>query len=99
MLESKGVPYFSKDGSLSDSSSTDSPAFKCVLQTLKDSIRATRRSTRACAKRKGASDETTTGVHRLKEMATKGEPLFPAINVNDCVTSRSSTTSTSAGTR
>merc|ERR1712063_199313 len=27
-----------------------------------------------------------TGVHRLKEMAKKGELLFPAINVNDCVT-------------
>merc|ERR1719460_2241517 len=34
----------------------------------------------------GVSEETTTGVHRLKEMATKGELLFPAINVNDCVT-------------
>merc|ERR1712196_82219 len=30
--------------------------------------------------------ETTTGVHRLKQMAAKGELLFPAINVNDCVT-------------
>merc|ERR1712100_874716 len=35
---------------------------------------------------KGVSEETTTGVHRLKEMAAKGELLFPAINVNDCVT-------------
>merc|ERR1711968_18327 len=35
---------------------------------------------------RGISEETTTGVHRLKEMATKGELLFPAINVNDCVT-------------
>jgi len=35
---------------------------------------------------KGVSEETTTGVHRLKEMAKKGELLFPAINVNDCVT-------------
>jgi adenosylhomocysteinase len=32
------------------------------------------------------SEETTTGVHRLKEMAAKGERLFLAINVNDCVT-------------
>merc|ERR1712084_99162 len=32
------------------------------------------------------SEETTTGVLRLKEMAAKGELLFPAINVNDCVT-------------
>merc|ERR1712207_45233 len=35
---------------------------------------------------KGVSEETTTGVHRLKEMAAKGSLLFPAINVNDCVT-------------
>merc|ERR1712160_14527 len=35
---------------------------------------------------KGVSEETTTGVHRLKEMAAKGELLFPSINVNDCVT-------------
>merc|ERR1712225_235302 len=39
-----------------------------------------------CAKCKGVSEETTTGVHRLKQMAAKGELLFPAINVNDCVT-------------
>jgi len=34
----------------------------------------------------GVSEETTTGVHRLIAMADKGELLFPAINVNDCVT-------------
>merc|ERR1712169_74157 len=42
--------------------------------------------TRMAAKCKGVSEETTTGVHRLKDMAGKGELLFPAINVNDCVT-------------
>merc|ERR1711966_548228 len=35
---------------------------------------------------RGVSEETTTGVHRLKQMAAKGELLFPAINVNDCAT-------------
>ena len=35
---------------------------------------------------RGVSEETTTGVHRLYEMAKKGELLFPAINVNDSVT-------------
>ena len=34
----------------------------------------------------GVSEETTTGVHRLYEMAKKGELPFPAINVNDSVT-------------
>ncbi len=35
---------------------------------------------------KGLSEETTTGVHRLVEMAKKGELKVPAINVNDSVT-------------
>jgi adenosylhomocysteinase len=35
---------------------------------------------------RGLSEETTTGVHRLYEMAKKGELLAPAINVNDSVT-------------
>ncbi len=35
---------------------------------------------------KGASEETTTGVHRLYQMQEEGTLLFPAINVNDSVT-------------
>jgi adenosylhomocysteinase len=35
---------------------------------------------------KGVSEETTTGVHRLYQMQTRGELPFPAINVNDSVT-------------
>src|SRR5580692_2863218 len=35
---------------------------------------------------KGVSEETTTGVHRLYQMAKEGRLLFPAINVNDSVT-------------
>ncbi|GAB7548092.1 adenosylhomocysteinase [Cupriavidus sp. 8B] len=35
---------------------------------------------------KGVTEETTTGVHRLYQMAQKGELKFPAINVNDSVT-------------
>src|SRR5207244_5970998 len=34
----------------------------------------------------GVSEETTTGVHRLYERVKNGTLLFPAINVNDCVT-------------
>jgi len=34
----------------------------------------------------GVSEETTTGVHRLYQMADRGELPFPAINVNDSVT-------------
>ena len=35
---------------------------------------------------RGVSEETTTGVHRLYQMAEQGKLLFPAINVNDSVT-------------
>merc|ERR1711971_703066 len=90
LLIHKGKEFeakFAKDGSLPDPNSTDNPEFKCVLQTLKDSIQVDKtKYTRMAAKCKGVSEETTTGVHRLKEMAAKGELLFPAINVNDCVT-------------
>merc|ERR1712146_491416 len=86
----KGKEYeikFEKDGSLPDPESTSNPEFKCVLQTIRDSIQVDKTKwTRMAAKCRGVSEETTTGVHRLKEMAAKGELLFPAINVNDCVT-------------
>ena len=42
--------------------------------------------TQTVANLKGVSEETTTGVHRLYEIAKKGELPFPAINVNDSVT-------------
>merc|ERR1719421_172798 len=78
---------FAKDGSLPDPASTTNPEFKCILQLLKDSIQVdATKYTRMAAACHGVSEETTTGVHRLKEMAVKGELLFPAINVNDCVT-------------
>jgi adenosylhomocysteinase len=35
---------------------------------------------------RGLSEETTTGVHRLYEMASRGELKVPALNVNDSVT-------------
>ena len=35
---------------------------------------------------RGVSEETTTGVHRLYQLAAEGKLLFPAINVNDSVT-------------
>ena len=41
---------------------------------------------KAAARIKGVSEETTTGVHRLYQLEAKGELLFPAVNVNDSVT-------------
>merc|ERR1712032_520014 len=67
--------------------STDNAEFKCVLATIKGSIQKDpKRFTKMVARMIGVSEETTTGVHRLKEMAAKGELLFPSININDCVT-------------
>ncbi|HEU5019516.1 MAG TPA: adenosylhomocysteinase [Pseudolabrys sp.] len=39
-----------------------------------------------CKAIKGVTEETTTGVHRLYQMAKEGRLMFPAINVNDSVT-------------
>jgi len=90
LLIHKGKEFeekYAKDGTLPDPSSTDNAEFKCILQLLKESIPAdATKYTRMAKACHGVSEETTTGVHRLKEMAAKGELLFPAINVNDCVT-------------
>jgi len=78
---------FAKDGILPDPESTNNPEMKCVLSLLRDSIKINPQKWTAMANNwKGVSEETTTGVHRLKEMAAKGTLLVPAINVNDCVT-------------
>jgi adenosylhomocysteinase len=58
---------------------------------LFDSIRATlKRDPKWYSKRigaiRGVSEETTTGVNRLYQMARDGQLAFPAINVNDSVT-------------
>merc|ERR1712066_38983 len=86
----KGKEYEDKhamDGSLPDPTSTDNQEFSCILKLLKESIQADKtKYTRMAKVCKGVSEETTTGVHRLVQMAKKKELLFPAINVNDCVT-------------
>ena len=90
LLLHEGVKFekaFAKDGSLPDPATTDNAEFKCVLNTLKASIQKDKtRFSRMVERMVGVSEETTTGVHRLIVMADKGELLFPAINVNDCVT-------------
>jgi len=58
-----------------------------ILDTLRAELKAHPGVWSAVAKGiRGVSEETTTGVHRLYEMAKKGTLLFPAINVNDSVT-------------
>ncbi len=58
-----------------------------MLATVAASLeRSPDRWTRIAAEVQGVTEETTTGVHRLYELARKGELRFPAINVNDSVT-------------
>jgi len=54
-----------------------------ILGTLESHPRKWRNMAERCT---GVSEETTTGVLRLYDMAKNGSLLFPAINVNDSVT-------------
>ncbi len=66
---------------------TDSHDMRCIIERLKLSLQTDpKKWTRIAANIQGVSEETTTGVHRLYQMARDGELPFPAINVNDSVT-------------
>src|SRR3984885_5027672 len=86
LLVHKGVE-FEKAGSVPDPSTADSEEFQFVLALLGRSLAEDpQRWTSIANEIRGVTEETTTGVHRLVDMAKKGELLFPAINVNDSVT-------------
>ena len=78
----KGVEY-AKAGAVPEAQPGDSVEWKVILQTLRAS--SLDFVTLANSIR-GVTEETTTGVHRLYEMARAQALLFPAINVNDSVT-------------
>ncbi|PIE63376.1 MAG: adenosylhomocysteinase [Desulfobacter postgatei] len=60
---------------------------RCLMARLQASYnKDPQRWTNIAKKIRGVSEETTTGVHRLYHLASAGELLFPAINVNDSVT-------------
>ena len=66
---------------------TDNKEFRCVLDRLALSAKSdSQKWTKISSRIRGVSEETTTGVHRLYQMAKSGELLFPAFNVNDSVT-------------
>ncbi|WP_109209951.1 MULTISPECIES: adenosylhomocysteinase [Microbacterium] len=86
LLVHKGVE-FEKAGAVPDAAADDSAEYRIVLDTLRASlVRDPQRFTRMAADLLGVTEETTTGVHRLYELAASGDLLFPAINVNDSVT-------------
>src|SRR5271157_6045136 len=86
LLVHKGVE-FEKAGAVPDPSTADSEEFEVVLALLGRSLSEDpQRWTSVANGIRGVTEETTTGVHRLVDMAKKGDLLFPAINVNDSVT-------------
>ena len=86
LLVHKGVE-FEKAGVVPDPATADTEEFGIVLDVLARSLGThPGKWTTMAAGIRGVSEETTTGVHRLYEMARDGALLFPAINVNDAVT-------------
>src|SRR5437870_5685402 len=86
LLVHKGVE-FERAGAVPDPAAASSEEFRIVLETLQRSLAEDpQRWTRIAADVKGVTEETTTGVHRLYQLAETGDLLFPAINVNDSVT-------------
>ncbi len=83
----KGVEY-EKAGAVPDFDSDSEPEeWGVILDLLRSELaRDPQRWAKTAATIKGVSEETTTGVNRLIQMAKSGELLFPAINVNDSVT-------------
>ncbi len=81
----KGVDV-EKDPSLLEQK-TDNKELQIIMDRLALSYSQDKgRWQRVAEKIKGVSEETTTGVHRLYQLAERGELLFPGINVNDAVT-------------
>ena len=82
----KGVEYV-KAGVVPEPAAGDSEEWRVILDHLRTGIAEGRHDFVALANSiQGVTEETTTGVHRLYEMAKHQALLFPAINVNDSVT-------------
>ena len=76
---------FQNAGTIPEAADDDSQEYRVILEALREEQGRTDWAALA-AGIKGVTEETTTGVHRLYEMARRDALLFPAINVNDSVT-------------
>jgi adenosylhomocysteinase len=86
LLIHKGVQY-EKAGVVPPTQDDDSEEYAVILDLLRQSLaNDPQYYTRTAPNIKGVTEETTTGVNRLYQLAAAGELLFPAINVNDAVT-------------
>jgi len=86
LLVHKGVEY-EKAGAVPAPGADANEEWRAVLGVLSRTFERDQRHWHGIAEGiKGVTEETTTGVHRLYEMAKAGTLLFPAMNVNDSVT-------------
>jgi adenosylhomocysteinase len=86
LLVHKGTQY-EASGVVPQAEADDPEEWKIILETLRNSLAADgQKWTRTGQEIMGVTEETTTGVLRLYQLAAAGELLFPAINVNDSVT-------------
>ncbi|HEX8855642.1 MAG TPA: adenosylhomocysteinase [Thermoleophilaceae bacterium] len=86
LLVHKGTEY-EKAGAVPDPESAESEEFQVILRLLQRTLAEDpQKWTRIGERIQGVTEETTTGVHRLYQLAEQGELLFPTINVNDSVT-------------
>ncbi|WP_432847449.1 adenosylhomocysteinase [Amycolatopsis sp. CA-161197] len=86
MLVHKGTEY-EKAGVVPPADDEDPDEWKVFLELLRASVAAdSSKWTTIGEGVRGVTEETTTGVLRLYQLAAAGELLFPAINVNDAVT-------------
>ena len=86
LLVHKGVEAEHKGAAPNPATATNEE-MRVIFSVLTESLkRDAKRFTAMASEIKGVSEETTTGVHRLYEMARTGGLLFPCINVNDSVT-------------
>jgi adenosylhomocysteinase len=82
----KGAEY-EEAGAVPAPAEDDPEEWRVILDRLRNSLAdAPGKWTKVAQTVKGVTEETTTGVHRLYEMAKAGTLKFPAINVNDSVT-------------
>ncbi|GGE65786.1 adenosylhomocysteinase [Nesterenkonia cremea] len=86
MLVHKGAE-FEAAGAVPQPQPEDPEEYGYVLETLRKSLGENpQRWTGIAENLRGVTEETTTGVTRLYQLARDGQLLFPAINVNDSVT-------------
>lgn len=91
LLVHEGVKFeraFAKTGEIPDPDNFENKEYKELVKIVRLSLVGGDKEkwTKIAARLVGVSEETTTGVHRLHQMAKKGELILRAININDAVT-------------